>query len=160
VRVLPNAGTAQGNDTVTVVGYGFGTNAGSISATIGGSAATVQSVDALPAFGSALGLDATYPFTLERIVLTNPAGAAGKADLKIQSPVGSVTAAKAFQYVTSSKTYTSAGLHKFVAYDSSRHRLFLTATDHVDVFDLNAGSFVSPIQPPPNGHLRMLCFED
>ena len=151
VRVLPNVGSPQGGDTVTVLGYGFGTNAGSISATIAGTAATVQSADALPASASGLGLDATYPFTLERIVLKTPAGTAGKADLQIQSTVGSVTATKAFQYVTSSKRYVNAGLHKFVAYDPSRQWVFLTATDHVDVFDLNAGVFVSPIQPPPNG---------
>jgi hypothetical protein len=108
-------------------------------------------VDALPAFASASGLDATYPFALERIVLRTPAGSAGKADLAVQSSVGSVAASKAFQYVTSSKTYPNPGLHKFIAYDQSRQRLYLTATDHVDVFDLNAVTFVSPIQPPPNG---------
>ncbi len=151
VRVFPNAGTAQGGDTVTILGHGFGTSAGGISATISGNAATVQSVDALPAFAATFGLDATYPFSLERIVLKTPAGSPGPADLTIQSPVGSTTAANAFQYLASRATYTSPGLHKFVVYDQSRQRLFLTATDHVDVFDLKDQVFVSPLQPPPNG---------
>jgi hypothetical protein len=151
VRVLPNAGTSQGGDTVTVLGYGFGTSTGSISATIGGQTATIQSVDALPAFASSLGLDASYPFALERIVLTTPSGSSGKADLTISSPVGSITLAKAFQYLTSSQTYANPGLHKFVVYDQSRQRLFLSATDHVDVFALNTQVFTSPLEPPPNG---------
>jgi hypothetical protein len=28
---------------------------------------------------------------------------------------------------------------------------YVTATDHVDVFGLNASSFIGPIEPPPNG---------
>ena len=151
MRVLPNAGSPQGGDTVTVLGYGFGSSSGSISATIGGQAASIQSVDALPAFASTLGLDATYPFALERIVLKTPTGSPGKADLTIQSPTGSTTAAKAFQYLVSSQTYTNPGLHKFVVYDESRQHVFLSATDHVDVFDLNALVFVSALEPPPNG---------
>jgi hypothetical protein len=151
VSILPNAGKPQGGDSVTVLGYGFGTNAGSVTVTIGGNAASVQNVQALPGFAAALGLDSTYPFALEQITLITPAGSAGKADLTIQSPAGSATVTKAFQYVASSQTYTNPGLHKFIAYDPSRQRLFLTAIDHVDVFDLKALAFVSPIEPPPNG---------
>jgi hypothetical protein len=151
VRVLPNAGTPQGGDTVTVLGYGFGASAGSISATLAGQSANIQSVDALPTFASSLGLDVTYPFALERIVLVTPPGSPGKADLTIQSPVGSVTAAKAFQYLASSQTYANAALHKFVVYDQSRQNLYLSATDHVDVFNLNTQVFASAIEPPPNG---------
>lgn len=151
VRILPNAGSPQGGDTITVLGYGFGAAAGNTSAIIGGNAASIQSVDSLPTFASAMGLDITFPFALERIVLRTPPGTAGKADLTIHSSVGSVTAPKAFQYLASSKTYANPGLHKFVTYDPSRQRTFLSATDHVDVFDLNAQAFVSPIEPPPNG---------
>jgi len=151
VSILPNAGKAQGGDSVTVLGYGFGTNAGSVTVTVGGNAASVKSVQALPSFIAALGLDSTYPFALEQITLVTPAGSAGKADVTIQSPAGSTTATKAFQYVASSQAYTNPGLHKFMVYDQSRQRLFLTDTDHVDVFDLKALAFVNPIEPPPNG---------
>ena len=151
IRVLPNAGSPAGGDMLTVLGYGFGSSPGSISANIIGQAASVQSVDALPAFRGALGLDLSYPFALERIILKAPAGSAGRADLTIPSATGSATAAQAFQYLASSRIYTSSGLHKFVVYDESRQRLFLSATDHVDVFDRNALVFKSPIQPPPIG---------
>jgi len=151
VSIFPNAGSPKGGDIVTILGYGFGTNAGSITATLGGNAASVQSVQALPAFASAFGLDSTYPFALECLTLKTPAGMAGKVDLTIQSSTGTTTSPKAFQYLTSSSTYPNPGLHKFILYDQSRQKLFLMATDHVDVFDLNAMAFVNAIEPPPKG---------
>jgi hypothetical protein len=151
LRIFPNAGVPQGGDTVTVLGYGFGVSAGNVTVTLGGNAAGVQSASALPSFASAFGLPANYPFALEQIVITTPPGNPGKADITIQSPAGSTTSAKAFQYVSSSTTYPNSSLHKFILYDSSRQHLFLSATDHVDVFDLNALAFLSPLEPPPNG---------
>ncbi|HXY00641.1 MAG TPA: IPT/TIG domain-containing protein [Candidatus Limnocylindrales bacterium] len=151
VRVLPNAGVPAGGDTVTVLGYGFGGSLGNASVKVGGQNAAIVSVDALPAFSSTLGLDNTFPFPLERIRFTTPSGTPGKADLSIASGAGSVTAIKAFQYLSSSQTYGNAGLHKFMVYDESRQRVFLSATDHVDVFDLKTQAFVQPIEPPPNG---------
>ncbi|MGB7498101.1 MAG: IPT/TIG domain-containing protein [Candidatus Acidiferrum sp.] len=151
LHVFPNAGKPQGGDTVTVLGYGFGASTGSVTATIGGNAAAVQNVQSLPSFAAAFGLASNYPFALECLTLTTPAGSSGKADLTIHSAVGSTTAAKAFQYVTASQTYPNSGLYKFVLYDQSRQHLYLSATDHVDVFDLKAQAFVTPIDPPPNG---------
>jgi hypothetical protein len=151
LRVFPNAGTPQGSDTIMVLGYGFGGSSGNVTATIGGNTAAVQNVQALPSFTSAFGLDSTYPFSLECLTLTTPAGSPGKADLTIHSSSGSTTAPKAFQYVTSSQTYANSGLYKFVVYDQSRQRLYLSATDHVDVFDLKSLAFFSAIEPPPNG---------
>lgn len=151
VSLSPNAGSASGGDTINVFGYGFGAASGNVAATIAGQTATVVSVDVLPAFASSIGLDNTFPFPLERIVLKTPPGSAGKADVVITSGTGSATAAKAFQYFVSSQVYPNAGLHKFVLYEPSRQRLYLSATDHVDVFDLNTQAFVAPIGPPPNG---------
>ena len=151
VRVLPNAGASSGGDTLTVYGYGFGSSAGNVNATLGGQAATIVSVDALPTIATALGLDNTFPFPLERIVLETPPGSAGKADLVVTSATGSVTVPKAFQYVTSSQTFANPSLYKFLVYDPSRQNVYLSATDHVDVFDLNTQQFLSPIEPPPNG---------
>jgi len=150
-RVFPNVGAPQGGDTITILGYGFGVSSGGVSATIGGQAASVLTVDSLPAFGRELGMDATYPFALERILLKTPPGSPGKADLTIQSSTGSTTASQAFQYLTSIQTYGNPGLHKFIVYDQSRQKLFLSATDHVDVFDLNNQVFLPPIESPPNG---------
>jgi hypothetical protein len=151
VRVFPNAGSSSGGDTVALFGYGFGSSSDTLSVTVGGQAATLVSVDALPVLRPTLGLDASFPFPLERLIFKTPPGSAGKADLVVHASSGSTTVSKAFQYLTSTHLYSSAGLHKFIVYDSTRQKLYLTATDRVDVFDLNAQVFVSAISPPPNG---------
>jgi hypothetical protein len=69
----------------------------------------------------------------------------------INSSAGSASLPKGFQYLAASHTYVNGGLHKFIMYDSSREKLYLSATDHVDVFDLTAQAFVNAIEPPPNG---------
>ncbi|HTB92396.1 MAG TPA: IPT/TIG domain-containing protein, partial [Candidatus Sulfotelmatobacter sp.] len=151
LAILPNAGATAGGDTVYLIGHGFGNSAGGITVNIGGQAATVQKVEALPAFSSALSLDSTYPFPLERITLATPAGTAGKVDISLTATSGTVTLAKSFQYLTARQTYANPSLYKFILYDQGRQQLYLSATDHVDVFDLNAQVFRGPLSPPPNG---------
>jgi len=150
-EIFPNAGSSSGGDTVYLLGHGFGTNAGSITVKIGGQSASIQKVEALPTIAPALGLDSTYPFPIERITLTTPSGTAGKADIFLTTPAGSATLSKSFQYLAARQTFPNPSLYKFIAYDQSRQRLYLSATDHVDVFDLSAQVFRSPIEPPPNG---------
>jgi hypothetical protein len=149
--ILPNAGVSTGGDTIYLLGHGFGSSTGSIAVKIGGQPATVQKVEALPAFSAVLSLDASYPFPIERITLTTPSGTAGKADISLTTPSGTLTLAKSFQYLSARQTYTNPSLCKFILYDQGRQQLYLSATDHVDVFDLNTQAFRSPLAPPPNG---------
>ncbi len=149
--ILPNAGASAGGDTVYLLGHGFGNSSGGITVKIGGQPATVQKVEALPAFSTVLSLDSSYPFPIERITLTTPSGTAGKADVSLTTPSGNITVSKSFQYLVARQTYTNPGLYKFLLYDQGRQQLYLTATDHVSVFDLNAQVFRSPLAPPPNG---------
>jgi hypothetical protein len=151
LAILPNAGAAAGGDTVYMIGHGFGNSAGGITVNIGGKSATVQKVEALTAFSSALSLDASYPFPIERVTLTTPTGTAGKVDISLSTPSGTLTLAKSFQYLAARQTYANPSLYKFILYDQGRQLLYLSATDHVDVFDLNAQVFRSPLSPPPNG---------
>ncbi len=150
-QILPNAGAASGGDTVYLIGHGFGSSAGGITIKIGGQPATVQKVEALPAFAAALSLDSTYPFPLERITLTTPAGSAGKADISLTTPSGTAALPKSFQYLAARQTFANPSLYKFMVYDQGRQQLYLSATDHIDVFDLNAQVFRAPLEPPPNG---------
>jgi IPT/TIG domain len=69
----------------------------------------------------------------------------------VTAPSGSTTLSRSFQFLASSQIYANPGLYKFVLYDASRQQVFLTATDHVDVFDLQNQVFRAAIQPPPNG---------
>jgi hypothetical protein len=149
--VLPNAGASAGGDTVYLIGHGFGNDAGGITVNIGGQSATVQKVEALPAFSSALSLDAPYPFPIERVTLTTPTGTPGKVDISLSTPSGTLTLAKSFQYLAAKQAYANPSLYKFILYDQGRQQLYLSATDHVDVFDLTAQVFRSPLSPPPNG---------
>jgi IPT/TIG domain len=160
LRVLPNAGVNTGGDSVQITGYGFGSDPSGISVKIGGANAIVESVDNITAIAAQTGLDTTYPFPLERITLQTPPGVAGNADISITAPSGSTTAARSFQYLASAQSYSKPGFFRFIQYDSKRQRVYLTNIDHADVFDLQLGAFVEPIQPPggppPNAGWRGL----
>jgi len=148
LQILPNAAAPTGGDTVQIYGYGFGTDATRIAVKIGGSSASVQKIDTAPNVISSLGLDATYPLPLERITLQTPPGSPGNADVSITSPSGSAPAPRAFQYLQSIQSFSKPGLYKFLLYDRTRRRVYLSATDHVDVFDLQQNTFLAPLQPP------------
>ena len=162
LQILPNAGTLAGGDTIQIYGYGFGTDPTKVTVTIGGAVATVQQTENITTIAPFLGLDSTYPFSLECITLQTPAGTAGKADVVITSPAGSTTSSKAFQYLQSENFYAKPAFDKFVIYDQSRQWLYLSNIDHVDVFDLAAAAFHGtglepPGGPPPTAELRGLA---
>ncbi len=170
LEVLPNAGSKGGGDTVQIFGYGFGNDAGKITVSLAGASATVQNVANVTSLASSLGLDATYPFSLERITVRTPSGAVGKADISVTSPAGSTSMAKSFQYLQGVQVFPKAGLFKFALYDQGRQRVYLSTTDHVDAFDLKTSQWLFPPTqpfepsgllppggPPPNAGLRGLA---
>src|SRR5467141_120961 len=110
---------------------------------------------------SSLGLDAGYPFSLERITLQTPPGTSGKADVFVSAPAGSATSPKSFQYLQSVQSYAKPGFFKFLLYDQKRQRLYLTNNDHVDIFDFQQNIFLAPLQPnagpTPNAGLHGLA---
>jgi hypothetical protein len=148
LRVLPNVGLNTGGDTVQIIGYGFGSDPGSVAVTIGGGAAIVQAVDNISAVAPALGLDTTYPFPLERITVQAPPGTSGWSDISVKVPSGFTTAARSFQYLAGEQSYSKPGFFRFLAYDQMRQRVYLTNIDHVEVFDLQLGAFIAPLEPP------------
>jgi hypothetical protein len=161
LQVLPNAGRNSGGDPLQIYGYGFGPDPAKITVKIGGGSATVQKVESVTSIASSLGLDPSYPFSLERITLQTPAGSSGNADVFVSAPSGSATSAKSFQFLQSVQSYSKAGSFRFVLYDQGRQRVYLTNVNHVDVFDLQRNTFLTPIQPPggpaPNVGLRGLA---
>jgi hypothetical protein len=151
LQVFPNAGNPAGGDTVQIYGYGFGTDPTKITVKVGGATATIQKVENISTIATSLGLDATYPFPIERITLQTPSGAAGKADLVINSPAGSITAPKAFQYLQSENFYAKPAFDRFIVYDQSRQWLYMSDVDHVDVLELATDFFHEPGIEPPGG---------
>lgn len=162
LQVLPNAGATAGGDIIQIYGYGFGSDPTKVSVKVAGTAATVQGAANVTTIAPALGLDATYPFPLERIAVQTPAGTSGKADVGVTSPAGSTTAQKSFQYLQSENFYGKPAFEKFIYYDQSRQWLYLSNIDHVDVFDLAQQIFrptglEPPGGPPPTAELRGLA---
>lgn len=161
LELLPNAGNKNGNETLTLYGYGFGTDPSKLTVKIGGAAATVQKIEQLTSIAPALGLDATFPYPLQRATLISPPGTAGNADVIVNTPNGTATLLRAFAYLQSEQTFSKPGLFKFLLYDQKRQHLYLSNIDHVDVFDLSSSQFLAAIQPPggppPNAGLRGLA---
>jgi hypothetical protein len=94
----------------------------------------------------------------------------GKADIAVTSPAGHTSMANSFQYLQSVQVFPKAGLFKFALYDQVRQRVYLSSTDHVDVFDLKTSQWLFPPTqlfepsgllppggPPPNAGLRGLA---
>jgi hypothetical protein len=100
-QVLPNAGAKSGGNTIYIYGYGFGSDTGKVTVTIGGQAATVNKLDALPVSSAGISLDSAYPFPLERIAVSAPAGSPGPADVTVTAPSGSTTLPRSFQFLAS-----------------------------------------------------------
>jgi hypothetical protein len=148
LQVLPNAGTNAGGDIVQIYGYGFGSDQTKITVKIGGTSATVQNVQDVTNIVSSLGLDAGYPFSLERITLQTPPGTSGKADVIVSSPAGSATSAKSFQYLHSVQSNQHPGFFRFLVYDQGRQELYITNIDHVEDYSLGQNAFLAPFVPP------------
>jgi len=162
LQVLPNAASKAGGDTIQIYGYGFGSDPTQITPKISGASAAVQNVEDVTAVAPSLALDSTYPFPLQRITLLTPPGNPGQADVAITSPSGITASARAFQYMQSARVFPRLAPYKFILYDQKRQWLYLTSTDHIDVFDLAAAQFhptaiTPPGGPPPNAALRGLA---
>jgi hypothetical protein len=161
LQLLPNAGANPGGDSVQIYGYGFGNDPTKISVKIGGASAIVQKVENVTSIASSLNLDASFPFSLERITAQTPAGSSGKADVFISAPAGSATSAKSFQYLQSVQSHPDPGFLRFLLYDQGRQRVYVTSLDHVDVFGISQNTFSPPLSPPggpaPNVGLRGLA---
>jgi hypothetical protein len=151
LQMFPNAGNPAGGETVQIYGYGFGSDPTKVTVKIGGATATIQKAENISTIAPSLGLDATYPFPIERITLQTPSGTAGKADLAITSPAGSATASKAFQYLQSENFYAKPAFDRFIVYDQSRQWLYMSDVDHVDVLELATDFFQEPGIEPPGG---------
>jgi hypothetical protein len=161
LQIFPSGGSNAGGGSLQIYGYGFGSDPTKITVKIGGASATIQKVENVTSLALSLGLDTSYPFSIERITLQTPPGSSGNADVFVSVPAGSTTFSKSFQYLQSVHSYSKPGDFKFLIYDQKRQRIYLTNIDHVDVFDLQQNIFLSPIEPPggppPNAGLRGLA---
>ena len=140
IAMTPSAASASGQTTVKLMGYGLDFPQGEIHVTVGGQTATVTSVFAGVQFSP-------FPFPMDTIEFTIPAGNAGLADVTVTTPDGATTASKSFQYLSSVQSYPVMGGLGELAYDQLRQRLYATnyGTNQVNVFDLNSHVYIAAI---------------
>ena len=138
----------DGGVTADIFGYGLGVDipAFGTSVQFGGQNAPITfKTIGINVFG---GGGETYPFPVQHLQVTVPAGSPGPADVLVTSPTGAVAGAGAVRYLKSVTVAHSADNLSALAYDGTRQRVYLSAGDHVDVFDVSANAFVSPISLP------------
>lgn len=140
-----------GGALADLFGYGFSVDipGASIQASVGGSAAQIQQKVLVPA-------QIPYPFPLQHLVVTIPSGQTGAQDISVTSQAGSATSSKAFHYVKSVADFPSPDAFQYILYDAHRNQLYLSATDHIDVFSLVTHSFGSPITIPSKGGTHLI----
>ncbi len=78
---------------------------------------------------------------------TIPAGDPGYADLAISTPIGNGTLPKAVFYAKSVTDYSTADAATDVLYDPARQQVYLSGTDHIDVFSLVSKQWLNPLKP-------------
>lgn len=157
VEATTNASTAEGGSTGTIYGYGFGSaaangQASDLQVSVGGRPATITQYSPQP-FSQATPY---YPFPLEAVQFTVPAGNAGQtAVVTISNSSGSSTTPGAIQYLPAIQQYPLAGavLAQGI-YDSKRDLYYFTDQTQVRVFSRTKGQWLAPI-PMPSGAQRL-----
>lgn len=87
LQIFPGAGSNAGGDSIQIYGYGFGSDPTKITAKIGGASATVQKVENVTNIAPSLALDASYPFSIERITLQTPPAPPAKPTFSFPLPL-------------------------------------------------------------------------
>lgn len=133
--------TPAGGVPGRISGYGMPADGSGGSLMIGGQPATITTtVGQYPPYtGEA------FPSTY--LDYTIPAGAPGFANLSINTPIGSGSLPNAVFYAKSVNDYSSADTFTDVLYDAGRQQVYLSGTDHIDVFSLATDTWLTPLQP-------------
>jgi hypothetical protein len=131
-----------------ITGWGMPVDSSGGSVTVGGSPATItsQATQYLPFTGE--------PFPTTYLDFTVPSGSPGWADISVTTPAGTGTLSKSLFYAKSVTDYASADTLTSVLYDAPRNQVYLTASDHVDVFSLSSNQFATSLVPPASGRTK------
>jgi hypothetical protein len=143
--------TAPSGNGVDLFGYGFDADVqgAPVSVTIGSSTASLQSTHLIPA-------QIPYPFPMQHLQVRAAGGPPGAADITISSPAGTATIPKGFHYLQSVSDFSSPDSFQFLLYDQHRNCVYMTAVDHVDVFNADTDSFSGQIPVPSLRGTRLL----
>jgi hypothetical protein len=138
--------TPSGGVPGRISGYGMPADASGGTLTIGNNTATITTkVGQYPPYtGEA------FPSTY--LDFTIPPGNPGYADLAISTPIGNGTLPKAVFYAKSVTDYGTPDTATDVLYDSARQQVYLSGTDHIDVFSLASKQWLNPLKPATLGN--------
>lgn len=134
----------DGGATASVTGLGLGTDPSKVQVSVNGTSAQVVGISSLTV---SRGLSSIYPFPSSIVSYIVPPGAPGLADVTVTTSAGQSTLKSVLRY-SQIVDYTSSDKFTAVLYDRGRNQLYLTAGNHVDVFDLSSKTFGAPITPP------------
>jgi YVTN family beta-propeller protein len=141
-----------GGVLASIFGYGFGSDVSSpVHVQFGGNSGSTKESLLFPAEYSA-----GYPFPLDHILASVPGGSPGPVDITITSTTGTMKIPSGLRYLQDVADYPSSDVFQFILYDATRQQLYLSATDHIDVFSLINHSFAAPIEPPSLGGTRQI----
>jgi hypothetical protein len=142
LEVVPNGATAEGGQTGTVIGYGFGDSTSGVQVTVGGQSAPVTAVYNYAPISP-------YPFPTNELQFTIPPGTAGAAvDFTVTTASGSVTATGGFHYTAAVQSYPLAANLQSGIYDAGRDLYYFADKAQIQVLSKSTGTWLSPISLP------------
>ena len=142
-EVTPNVATAEGGQTGTVFGYGFGSSPSGVTLTIGGQPATVTQIQQATQ-GSFLSA-----FPEQVLSYTIPAGTAGTtADIVVTTSNGNASAPSALRYIATATRIPFTGSLSDGVYDSARNEYFLAGGSQLQVLPASGTQFSTPLSLP------------
>ncbi len=142
LEVIPNGATAEGGQTGSIFGYGFGSTISGIQVTIGGQNAPVTAIGGYPDY-------TPFPFPEEEVQFTIPAGTAGTTvNVTVTTPSGTATATGEFQYTAAVESYPVKASLQAGIYDSARDLYYFTDHAQIQVLSKSTGMWQLPITLP------------
>jgi hypothetical protein len=154
LQVLPNKATVHAGGTASVYGYGFGplytvggTPPSDLSITVRGRPAAIVKYSGIPPN------PAWYPFPLQYIDFTIPAGTVGSSvDVTVSNSSGSATLVNSIEYLSDISTYSLSGAAIVQGiYDRKRDLYYFSDAHAVQIFSPSQKHWLSPIQVPYAG---------
>ena len=138
LAVDDNAGPPSGGSQIVI--YGYGLNGPGVQVSIGGTSASITE-----AIGP--GFISPFPFPMDAIYVTTPAGLPGPADVTISTPSGSTTLSGGFEYLASVNVYPAPGALNQIVYDKGRQQVYVsnTSASVVEVFSLSSRTYLAPV---------------
>lgn len=151
--VFETGGPPQGGAPGILAGYGFGWNLGSPQISFGSRVATLNSLDGIGVFIE------PYPYQqLQLAQMTLPSGPPGRAAVKIDSPLGTVTVPNAFHFMNQA-TQVPLSPNNLMGgvWDESRSVVYFSAGNQIQVFSTTSQQFLAPITIPNSTSATLLA---